>query len=137
MDLEAKCNEVRIILVSKSIAFCFEIHQLLRLTPRIFKHDLEHWPHPLYYIESRAISKDVASLSPWLYETKIHKNKGKLPRPLDYKRTKSRKFKQYKELTLIGSKVLKRTIKWRKYHKKIVIHQCFLIKYIKWILYSA
>ena len=51
-------------------AFCFEIHQLLRITPRIFKHDLEQWPRPLDYIESRAVSKVVVSPSPWLYETK-------------------------------------------------------------------
>ena len=36
---------------------------MLRITPRIFKHDIERWPRPFDYIESRAVSKDVASPS--------------------------------------------------------------------------
>ena len=58
-------------------AYYFKIHQLLRIILRIFKHNLEQWPRPLDYIESRAVSKDVASPSPWLYGTKSRKNKGK------------------------------------------------------------
>ena len=65
----------------------------------------------LNYIESRAVSKDVTSLFPWLYGTKSRKNKGNNLVPLIIKRTKSRKFEHYKEFTLIGSRVLIRTIK--------------------------